>query len=311
MKGKAKGFTLIELIVVMAIFSIVMFAATSMMQPVAKVMVLADVREAGAAQVSNISKYLECNLSTAEYINTANFVPDETERNKMVQNYVKNYYTGILSKETKIADVDHSYVELSEAKYGKGLVHVMVIDNTADGKISEYVYEASFKEGEAPVQVSYEEYAVNRATYDNYHYTITPCVKKYSPAEFHFTNFMTSPGDVENTSFTIEGYTVRHEGKSNEQRFDFSGTATIPLVNMLNRGASGRPSGSYYVLEEQEDGNYKVVDQSKVDSLHVSPATIATIEGETAYGNRTSETYPYDTGGMCFIYSFGAEMSTD
>ena len=56
---RVKGFTLIELIVVLAIFSVIMFGAMSLMTPASKIMTNTENMENGSAAVSSISKYLE------------------------------------------------------------------------------------------------------------------------------------------------------------------------------------------------------------------------------------------------------------
>ncbi len=312
-QNKVKGFTLIELIVVLAIFSIILYAATSLMQPVAKMMVLADIREQGSANVAQISKYLELNLSAAEYMYTANFVPSDGDRDDMVANYAKTYYEGILK---------------NPSGYGTGKIHVTTIDNAQNGKISEYVYSYDFTPGSTPTLETTNEFAVNRAIYDEYHYSILPGVTKYSSAtsDFHFSDFMVRPNDVRNTSFTINAFTIRNEGRPNEQRYDFTGTATVPLVNLANdTRMNGRPQGTYYVLHDElvkdsngvnpgetgyiETHNDVIRDQAAVSN--VIPAKPADTDTVTSFGNDPSQVYPYATGGMCFIYSFGSEMLTD
>lgn len=336
MKSKVKGFTLIELIVVMAIFSIVLAAATSMMQPVAKIMVYTDLNASGNAQVSNISQYLENSLGTAEYIRTANFVPTDEDREKMVKYFVAQNYSGVLSKQTVMKDTSHDWVELSGLKYGKGKVHVMVIDNAQGGKISEYVYDVSFEpkpsiDDTAITQSSYTEFAVNKAFYDQFTYCVMPGDTVGSPLTFSFSTFMTDANSGKNSSFLIEAKTHR-----NGQDYTYSTTATVMLVNTMQSHRdeiTHRPIGLYYVANKvaDEDGHapgtadytetWGVVDQAESQAInaHVTPGAAApvpigpaSIEGNTGFGNNTTTSvYPYRDGGMCFIYSYGAEMSTD
>lgn len=65
---KLKGFTLIELIVVMAIFSIIMLAALKLVDPVEKVMNNTSVQEKNAAYVDNMEDYLHSSLKYAEFL---------------------------------------------------------------------------------------------------------------------------------------------------------------------------------------------------------------------------------------------------
>jgi prepilin-type N-terminal cleavage/methylation domain-containing protein len=334
MKKVIKGFTLVELIVVLAIFSVVLAAATSMMQPVAKIMVLADIRESGATQVSQISNYLEMSLSTAEYINTANYVVDDpTLREQMVDRFVDDYYSGVLKDGATISD----------PKYGSGLVHVMTIDNNNSGHISEYVYEVDFtpyvdssskhviKQRKNGADNPEDYYAVNQASYDEYTYKIYPGATEYTGGVFNFVEFMTKPNDVTSTSFTIDASTVRHKGQKTEQEYNFSGTATVHLVNISNPARkNGVPVGTYFALAKDKDSEgrnpgdegyvdtYNIFDLADiVDVLHgtvPAPSKIAstkTTEGIGLKDDQNDIDKIKDTGGMTFIYSFGAEMSTD
>lgn len=313
---KVKGFTLIELIVVLAIFMTVIVAATQLLEPVTKTMVFADVREQGEAQVSQISKYLESELSSAEFIHTANFVPTASERDDFVNHFIDTYYSGVLAKG---ATTD-------SPKYGKGTVHVMVIDNAQGGKVSEYTYEnISFAPGSSVSGGGTEkEFAVNAAVYDNFSYTILPYAFAVGETEFHFTNFMQNFRNVNDTSFWIEASTERSIQVGNPQTFSFGTSATVPLVNASNpTRVSGYPVGTYYLrtLVDDETGKhptdagytetYAIKDASAVRS--VQAVQIGGTASNSNYGNNSSisSRAGYAGGGLCFIYSYGAEMTTN
>lgn len=72
MKRTQKGFTLIELIIVLAIFGIILALVMSFIDPVAKIMKKASVRERTAAYVDNIGEYLDNSLHYAEFIRVYN-----------------------------------------------------------------------------------------------------------------------------------------------------------------------------------------------------------------------------------------------
>ena len=101
-RNKVKGFTLAELIVVMAIFSLVLAAAWSLMGPVGKMMSLADVRESGSANINAIAKYLQVELSSTEYIMPINYIPAD-EGKAAVNRFVERYYEGVLKSEGDVA----------------------------------------------------------------------------------------------------------------------------------------------------------------------------------------------------------------
>ena len=175
---RVKGFTLIELIVVLAIFSIIMFAATSLMTPASKIMTNAENMENGSAAVSSISKYLETELSTAEYINIYGYKVDETNFEDMVAEFAGTYYGGVLQGGS---DPDHP-------AYGNGMVHVLQFDNNNGGKITRWDYEIKSFQAEKNGEGKYykildsatnvklkDEYSpVNKAYYDTYDFAIIP-----------------------------------------------------------------------------------------------------------------------------------------
>lgn len=72
MKRIQKGFTLIELIVVLAIFGIILTLVMSFIDPVAKIMKKASVRERTAAYVDNIGEYIDNSLHYAEFMRVYN-----------------------------------------------------------------------------------------------------------------------------------------------------------------------------------------------------------------------------------------------
>ena len=67
-KTKLKGFTLVELIVVMEIFGILMAAVMQVITPLNKISKRASIQEANAAAVDNVKSYLESSLRYAECV---------------------------------------------------------------------------------------------------------------------------------------------------------------------------------------------------------------------------------------------------
>lgn len=129
MKKKFKGFTLVELVIVMAIFTILLVGVMALVDPVAKLMKKTNVQESNAASTDNIKRYLEGNLRYAEAITVHSggltqydsavgwgAVPgDKNEQlRKSVQNFLNDYYKNLSNS---------THAPLS------GNVRVMVIDN--------------------------------------------------------------------------------------------------------------------------------------------------------------------------------------
>lgn len=141
-KKNLKGFTLVELIVVMAVFGIIMLGAMQFLDPVSRMMKGASLQEANSATVDNIKRYFESTLRYAssvyvhngdlkEYDASANTVvitgADEKERQtKAVTNFVEACFRDR-------ADSSNNPI--------KGQVHVMKIDNDNQGKITESLFD--------------------------------------------------------------------------------------------------------------------------------------------------------------------------
>lgn len=144
-KKNLKGFTLVELIVVMAVFGIIMLGAMKFLDPVGKMMKGASLQEANSATVDNIKRYFESTLRYAssvyvhngdlkEYVGGTPVVitgaDEEDRQKKAVTNFVDYYFRDK-------ADSDNKPIT--------GQVHVMKIDNDNQGKITESLFD--FKAG--------------------------------------------------------------------------------------------------------------------------------------------------------------------
>ena len=169
LKKKVKGFTLIELIVVMALFGIIMFAAMSLMTPTGKIMNTTYSMEQKASTLLNAKDYLEQTFRYAEYIQ----ISDADLNNQAdLQRFVHEHYAG------KVRQDEHGNIV-----YSSGQVHVMRIDNTNHGQISTWTYNYQAGDQRADTDptnddpsvvnmtpVAHEDWAINRANYtDNWY----------------------------------------------------------------------------------------------------------------------------------------------
>lgn len=71
-KRKAKGFTLVELIIVVGIFSVILALVMSFIDPVSNIMKKASTREKTAAYVDNIAEYVDNSLHYAKFMRIYN-----------------------------------------------------------------------------------------------------------------------------------------------------------------------------------------------------------------------------------------------
>ena len=333
MKRKVKGFTLVELLVVMAIFGIIMFGALQLIPPVMKMMVQADVHESGNAAVSSISGYLESELSTAEYLYASNVLPATTSvgvneielaDKKLVRDFVTQFYEGVLKNGATATSPD----------YGNGKVHVLLIDNTQNGKISEIVYKVrDFEIGITDSDLIYEsstEYAVNKAYYDNYNFEIM--CGTYDESSFDLTDPVSYQDFLNNLSSRNTAFSIRATTHRNNTDYSFVTNSTMSLVNIFNN-PTGVP-GVYYGITEvydpgtqtltpyivditngyNEDGFSKYMSKYKMneyDALNNHYYDLKNSRHEGLLG--TSKIIDHTIGatdGYCFIYSYGSEIDT-
>ncbi len=336
MKRKVKGFTLVELLVVMAIFGIIMFGALQLIPPIMKMMVQADVHEGGNAAVSNISGYLESELSTAEYLWAYDSLPATTSvgvneielaDKSRVREFVELFYEGVLRNG---ATVD-------SPQYGEGKVHVLLIDNTQNGKISEIVYNVrDFEIGITDSDLIYEssaEYAVNKAYYDNYDFEIlcgTYDLSDFDPTDPDYENKRKKFQDsvtAKSTAFSIRATTHR-----NNTDYSFVTNTNMSLVNIY-KNSMGVP-GVYYGITEvynpstttvtpyivditngyNENGLSKYMSKYKdteIDAMHGFTYSLKKSRHEGLLNtSKVVEPPSGSTDGYCFIYSYGSEIDT-
>ncbi len=130
------GFTLVELIVVMAIFSILLVGVMKLIDPVSKIMTKAAVQESNSASVNNVKGYIEQSLRYSDFIATYKngySVVDGVNRKAAteedaVKEFVDTYYKNRIN-------CDGSDTPLN------GKVRVMKINNKTHGTIDEFIYD--------------------------------------------------------------------------------------------------------------------------------------------------------------------------
>lgn len=100
-KKNLKGFTLIELIIVLAIFSVIMVLVMSFIDPVSKVMTSTSVRERTASYVDNIGEYVDKSIRHSQFIRIYEneykdgAVPVSEEQ--ALSNFIDDFYDGAVT----------------------------------------------------------------------------------------------------------------------------------------------------------------------------------------------------------------------
>lgn len=176
-RSTLKGFTLVEMIVVVAVFGLILAAALAIVGPVTNIFKSTSTYADSAACVDNISMYIEDNVRYANRVDICNKVcaTDETNFiNTRVKEFSEKYY--LFDKQDYRAS---QYV--SDEK-----IYVMKINNPDDqtldldadtlnvshmksGQISLWVYDAYTCDEIASEK---KEWAVNEEMYRDYSYTV-------------------------------------------------------------------------------------------------------------------------------------------
>lgn len=137
MKKVQKGFTLIELIIVLAIFSVIMVLVMSFIDPVSKLMTKTSTRERTASYVDNIGEYLEKSMRYAQYVRV--FEGDICDRKKSVTDAStgKTYYKSCSQDKAVQQFVDDYYdgAVNSDGSPLTGKVHVLTLVNDHEGSV--------------------------------------------------------------------------------------------------------------------------------------------------------------------------------
>lgn len=182
-KRTKKGFTLIELIIVLAIFSIIMALVMSFIDPVARLMSRTSIKERTAAYVDNIDEYIENSIHYAKYVrvfeggycdvadDTA-ALSDNTDAG-VAQNFVDHFLN-------RVVDANGDPI--------KGKVRILKLINTSDGTLEAgRIYESVF---DFTAKASWDEKVLDGYEIDG----VTPIYK--------FVNHEISPSTVTATSIT-------------------------------------------------------------------------------------------------------------
>ncbi|MDE6789767.1 MAG: prepilin-type N-terminal cleavage/methylation domain-containing protein [Ruminococcus sp.] len=244
-KTAMKGFTLIELIIVLAIFSVIMTLVMSFIDPVSRIMTKTSVRERTSAYVDNIGDYISKSIRHAQNIVVYehDLYKDGVDaafctESELVMDFVDNYYDG---------GIDENLDPL------KGKVHVLkLINNTVtdgsdtleEGRIYESVYDFTAGMGK-PETVYYDPSA-------NTYYTEAEAATKSDAEKATYTELQRLNY---NSSFPHSTVTIKTSNRPviNDEHFkDYSyyyklGTATFdPITDPTVYSIEADTTGKYF-----------------------------------------------------------------
>jgi len=186
-KRSLKGFTLVELIIVMALFSLVMFSVAQLLSPVSKFYVRSSNFESSTACIDNMKRAIEGNLKYADRVRVyCNYNPS-TDLQAQVDDFWLEFFGP--DPVPRGCGLKREFLDC------KGTIYALTFDNSVpgltfdgtnwvingysnledfahakvnSGKISLYQY--SFDNTATPTLVSVDDWYVNQKMYGNFEY---------------------------------------------------------------------------------------------------------------------------------------------
>ena len=262
-----KGFTLVELVVVMAIFSMIMFGAMQLMDPVSKIFQRTSNYETSAATVDNVKRYIEGSIRYADFINVyegsyMQYDPSSggdiaiTEE-QAIDEFMKRYLDsacGVVDK--KARPVTAQYLNYD--------VYVMEIDNTIYSTSGTEITDTSvggIDANRGRGRITQRIYSVNSHEAGVvYPKTLTSSGLAINETYFRDTAIdvqlgLTDADTVSMANFTMRITNYRDVAKSGGVR-TFSETATETNAAMGLVNVASNAGTNYYAFDD--DGNVTV-----------------------------------------------------
>lgn len=156
-KKTLKGFTLIELIIVLAIFSVILALVMSFIDPVSDLMKKTSIKERTAAYSDNIGEYIDKSIHYAKFISIYDKTNmDDDQKEAAAKELFKSNLEGVVLNEANDKDVATK-------------VRVLEFMNNGNGQIRESVYKFT-KDADSMVEISKNVEVLNPEHFETYQY---------------------------------------------------------------------------------------------------------------------------------------------
>lgn len=323
MTKKKKGFTLIELVIVMAIMGILMVAILSLTDPVQRMHRKTSTNENTYAMADNIQKTIQRTLEYADYVW---ITTDGSKLDEKMLEFKNSYYNNIVVAKSE------SNVETANIK-----IYAMKLDNS-DGKI--YLDSADYKSDDA---IAHSISLTTNILNDNYfeganakytiRYSMNPAELKVTdtPAGSHtekgdpyYTlNFDTDYKDYSSVSesATDQSISIIVSSGYDASTEVFTGPANITVANtpftniaartnVLNNGTSKKADGMFRrIIKNTTTGKYEV--QANAD-YNIPSGLPAAYSGDMdvirPMYNFAAGTTPTTTTDIYYIFAYADEI---
>lgn len=286
MKNKTfKGFTLIELIIVLAIFSIIMVGAMSLVDPVSKIHSRANTGENSYAYVDNIQNYLQESLEYADSLWVIQGAYSQAELADKAFEFKKSYYNDVIAKKDKDSTPAYgnctirvmTLLNKDTGAYKKGQILMQTVDylsNYGSGDSSDTAISLSSIDASNVPQIN--EAAINdiylydfilgagnlvktdkdHLVLDSLQKDASKIPENLSPASFAITIVAYSSKKDRNGLVARELDVPNGIGTLTINEYPVAthySIANIPLFNIIQR--NGEPNNSYWVCGTDDAGN--------------------------------------------------------
>lgn len=286
MKKSAKGFTLIELIIVLAIFSVIMVGALSLVDPVSKINSRAKTNENSYAYVDNIQNYLLDSLEFSDdlWLYQGDYNQDELEAAAL--KFKNTYYVDDVANEgiiewkmgakaaayanckIRVMTLLNKDTTIGSKTYSKGQILMQDVTYNSNAKIEDDAVADSLS---APTEMLNSAFFTDKYTYD---YVIGSAnlvadskqgylaLDSLQGTEADVQKEITETLDESNFAITIVAYQTKADrnGLKPEVINDISRrypsathytVANLPLFNIISRG--GKCSKKYWKFGASSD----------------------------------------------------------
>lgn len=255
MPKKLKGFTLIELIIVIALFSMIMFGAMAMLGPVSKQFSSTAKFESVRANLDNTRLYVEGKLRYADRIHiysNYNALPANA-----VTDFSNMYWLNGHTDSSSGLTYDRAAIDSSLSNIRIYVMEIHNDDASYKGKISLRAYEKNGTE----VTSAYKNFAVNKAYYEDYGFDINfgEPIDVNSDGVIDSSDY-DADGNVQYDKFslgdfsvTIDSYKKTNSVATPYEKTNFSSTATFALANVYKGGIQ---SDLFYCMKSDGTNNF-------------------------------------------------------
>ena len=255
-----KGFTLVELVVVMANFSMIMFGAMQLMDPVSKIFQRTSNYETSAATVDNVKRYIEGSIRYAAFNTVNEGRPQQKDpptgdgtitEEQAIDEFMKRYLDGACGVvDKKARPVTAQYLNYD--------VYVMEIDNTIYSTSGTEITDTSvggIDANRGRGRITQRIYSVNsHAAGGVYPKTLTSSGLAINETYFRDTAIdvqlgLTDADTVSMANFTMRITNYRDVAKSGGVR-TFSETATETNAAMSLVNVASNAGTNYYAFDD-------------------------------------------------------------